>query len=123
MGDLIELHKEFNEQRREPGEWDKAKNSLAIIACDERGNGCVLWHVGFHISNEIQEIGLSSLVDLGLDDAPHRISVWEGKYSYFGDGDDTEARPQGIFRNPTFEEWAATIAGVNPWKEEEWRIK
>jgi hypothetical protein len=123
MGKLIELHKTFNEEQRKPGEWDKEKESLVVIANDDQGNGCMLWWAGWHITNELEQVGISQLCDFGLDDAPHGISVWQGKYVYFGDGDDVEAKPRGIFRSPTFEEWAAIIAGVNPWRSEEWRIK
>ncbi len=123
MGKLIELHKTFNEEQRKPGDWNKNKPSLVMIANNDHGDGCILFYVGAHISNEIEAVGSSQLCDYGLDDAPHGISVWEGKYKYFGDGEDTEAKPDGVFRSPTFEEWAALIANVNPWHEEEWRIK
>ena len=94
--------------------------SRAVIA-NGRSNGCVVWWTGAHLHNEIHEAGLSDLGDLGLDDAPHGISVWEGYYHYTnslgpeGVNEGGEAIPQGVFRAPTAEEWAAIHENRTPW--------
>jgi len=130
MGGLLKIPTKLNlddeEKKLHPGDWDLDKDSLAVIASNGQGNGCILWHVGGHIVNETESVGFN-LADLGLDDAPFGLSIWEGKFINYDhsmvDGHEYEAEPSGIFRNPTFEEWAAIIAGVNPWRQEEWRIK
>lgn len=95
--------------------------SKGVIACDGHGNGVVLWAIGAHLRFEMEECGLSCLGDLGLDDAPEGISVWEGKYIWQSGGwecqQDGEMYPKGSFRSPTDEEWQAIRAGSCPWKE------
>ncbi len=98
--------------------------SRAVIANGRsNGNGCVVWWTGTHLHYEIHEAGLSDLSDLGLDDAPHGISVWEGYYHYTQDfspegvNEGGEAIPHGVFRAPTAEEWAAIHENRTPWPE------
>lgn len=104
-----------------PGPWDR--DSLAVVACDGRGHGCVLWTAGPHVKQEISEAGSQALDDLGLDDAPLGISVWAGKSFPYpgswenpGEGGGVEMR--GEFRDPTPGEWAAIRRGECPWDEE-----
>ncbi len=114
------------DEKKEPsyGGWDWSKNSLAVIAC-RNGEGSVLWWVGGHIDFELSESGMVSLGDLGLDNAPEGISVWDGVYvfhedtSYFdNDGGETEA--VGDFRVPTDEEWEHIKRNECPWDANEW---
>lgn len=86
------------------------KNKAVII--NHGGDGMIVDFVGGHLSNEI-EASSHFLGDLGLDDAPDGISIWEGWYWYFGDDGDSEAR--GEFRDPTDEEWEVIKAGGCPW--------
>jgi hypothetical protein len=109
-------------EKREP--WNGLRwevPSLGVIANDAGGHGCVLWAVGAHLRFEIEECGLRQLGDLGLDDAPHGIAIWEGKYLWTPGGwenpDDGEMHPVGKFRAPTHEEWAAIREGRCPWDE------
>lgn len=95
----------------------------AVIANGAHHTGCVLWWTGTQLHNEIHEAGLSDLSDLGIDDAPHGISVWEGYYSYTHDlspegvNEGGESIPHGEFRAPTAEEWAAIHENRTPWPE------
>lgn len=94
--------------------------SRGVVACDGKGNGCVLWYAGASLANEIEEGGLVHLGDLGLDDAPNGISVWEGRYFWtrgpYEYPDDGDSYPSGKFRDPTEEEWQKIRAGRCPWK-------
>ncbi|NJO18701.1 MAG: hypothetical protein HC877_24135 [Thioploca sp.] len=95
--------------------------SKGIIASNGAGQGCVLWAVGAHLRFELEEVGLTMLGDLGLDDAPLGISVWEGKYIWQpGNWEhplDGDMVPCGTFRSPTEEEWTAIRAGRCPLEE------
>lgn len=103
--------------------WDR--DSKAVVACDGRGNGCVLWTAGPHVRMEVEENGFEQLCDLGLDDAPLGISVWEGRYEYRATthpDEGCESDPVGKFRRPTDEEWRLIRDdGVCPWDDQEWR--
>jgi hypothetical protein len=103
----------------DPG-YDFSKPSKAVIACDGDGNGIVLWYTGAHLVVEICEHGCGvRLDDLGLDDAPEGISVWEG--IYYGtqhetmDGVEYDTEVSGDFRKPTAEEWDSIRDNVCPW--------
>jgi hypothetical protein len=107
-----------------PSDWDR--DSFAVVACDDAGNGCVLWTIGPHVEHEIREGGLRQLCDLGLDNAPHGVSIWVGKYIArvvdTGDyGKDYEFDPVGSFREPTEVEWVAIREGRCPWTENDRR--
>jgi hypothetical protein len=106
------------------GPWDWGKKSLAVVTC-RNGEGSVLWWVGGHIDFELSEAGMVSLGDLGLDNAPDGLSIWEGVYdyhrdqSYFhDDGGWTEAN--GDFRRPTEEEWEWIKSNQCPWDAIDW---
>jgi hypothetical protein len=106
-------------------DWDR--ESLAVVASDGGGTGCVLWTAGPHVQFEQQETGCVQLEDLGLDDAPLGISIWAGQYLLDGLSaalcdvpDSCTTHPRGRFRPPTDEEWAAIRAGRCPWRDEDW---
>ncbi len=113
-------------EKKEPsyGGWDWSKNSLAVIA-SRGGEGAVLWWVGGHIDFELCESGISALGDLGLDDAPEGICVWDGVYvfhkdtSYYHD-DGGESEAVGDFRAPTDEEGEYIKRNECPWDANEW---
>lgn len=106
---------------------DFSKTNLAVIASDSRGNGVVLWYVGGHISNEIDDVGLRLTGDLGLDDAPEGICVWEGNFKWspgpWEYPDDGDFYPVGKFRQPTPEEWESIHKNECPWNPQEWFLK
>jgi hypothetical protein len=107
-----------------PGPWDK--NSLAVVANSSAGNGgVILWTAGPHLENEIDSIGSVRLDDLGLDDAPEGISIWEGKYIGYKtgnpmDGEEWDTEAHGKFRTPTDAEWEAIRADRCPWPDSDW---
>jgi hypothetical protein len=108
-----------------PGAWKR--DSLAVIACNGRGEGCVLFTAGPHVRLELEEHSMATLSDLGLDDAPGGISVWVGRYVFFntshplGPDEGYVSEPRGSFRAPTDAEWAAIRKGENPWNDADWR--
>lgn len=104
-----------------PRQMDFNEQSRAVVASDGDGNGGVIWYFGGGIWHEIREVGLHQLGDLGLDDAPEGISIWEGNFATVQcgnplDGYDYETETRGAFRAPTDDEWKAIRAGESPWK-------
>ena len=106
-------------------DWDPTKTSRAIIA-SHHGHGVVLWHVGAHLDAEIEGVGLLYLGDLGLDDAPDGLSVWEGFYvakpGMSGEPWDETMQPEGAFREPNALEWRAIQRKECPWDKSHWMI-
>jgi hypothetical protein len=98
------------------------RDSKGLIAC-RGGQGVVLQFTGGDIESEILEGGLSELGDLGLDDAPEGLSIWEGRYVYDPrpslDGDYGDGQPSGKFRPLTPQEWAKLAEGKQLWPPNE----
>lgn len=108
----------------DPEAWDPEKPSRALVACDGGGNGVVLWWVGLDLWVEMETPGLA-LEELGLDDAPLGLSVWEGRYDSvpcdpFDDA--MMSRPVGTFRDLTAPEAEAVLARRNPWNPADWKM-
>ena len=105
--------------------WDAEKDSRAVIACKD-GEGVLLWWVGYDFAIE-HDAGLRQLGDLGLDDAPDGISIWEGQYQWSPGGfehpEDGDRWPSGTFRAPTDDEWIAIRKDECPWEEADWRVE
>lgn len=102
-------------------DYDWSKPSLAVIASDGNGYGCVIFTVGAHVEFELKEGGLRDLGDLGLDDAPRGISIWEGKTESHRDYEgDVDTWLKGTFREPTEQEWASISRGGCPWDWRAW---
>jgi len=99
--------------------YDWTKPSLAIVACDGKGHGTVLFTAGPHVRSFIEEVGTSALGDLGLDDAPHGLSVWEG--CIIGGGRDEHTKLSGTFRKLTAQEIVSVTLGQCPWNDAAWR--
>lgn len=95
--------------------------SKAVIACDGDGRGCVLWYEGGALDNEIRECGFHELSELGLDNAPAGISIWEGTYVWMPGGYECPADGDFVvgsasaFREPTEDEWVAIREKRSPW--------
>lgn len=107
--------------------WNR-NPSRAVIASDGKGHGAVVWWVGIALWSEIAEAGLTDLGDLGLDDAPAGISIWEGKLRAYQtgnplDGYDQDTCLDGRFRDLTDEEWEAIQDARPPWDERDWWAK
>lgn len=95
--------------------------SQGVVASNGQGKGCVLWWTdGSNLDAEIRECS-SDLAELGLDDAPRGLSIWEGSYRWVpGPWDcpsDGHTEPIGKFRPPTADEWTAIMAGTSPFPE------
>lgn len=106
-------------------DWDFEKPSRAVVACDGQGHGTVLWWVGGALWEEIEEAGIHGLSDLGLDDAPHGLSVWEGNYVQVAcgtEGDGPEAALKGTFRDLDDDEAARVLERRNPWNPADWKM-
>ena len=97
--------------------WDEP--SRAIVASGLGGEAVVLWYTGAHLSCEIEEHGLKSVADLGLEGGPDGLSVWEGKYVWHPGSwecpQDGDSEAKGSFRALTAEEWEAVRTGRSPW--------
>ncbi len=77
--------------------------NYALVAA-KNGHGVVLKRSGHEISAYLSEIGTEDILDLGLDDAPDGLSIWEGVVVYF---DEDDSSMDGIFRPLTQAEWHA----------------
>lgn len=110
-------------KRRSP--WDKT-DSIALIACDGGGNGCVLAHDGAGIEADFEHESSAALDNHGLDDAPEGLSIWEGRMDaskYWTDcGYEYDASLEGTFRDLTPEEWELYRATGVPWTFEDEEI-
>ena len=110
-------------ENEDPRDWSKP--SRAVVACDGDGNGCLLFFVGAHIESLRDEVG-SRLDDLGLDDAPLGLSIWEGvmrggeRYSTPDGTDYADTYLEGKFRELTAEEWKAVMFKYAPWDSTLW---
>jgi hypothetical protein len=95
--------------------------SRALVAQGPH-TGAILEYEGSGITNEIHEAGLHALDELGLDDAPEGLSIWEGEYVW-EDGwfeghrspANGQAHPKGEFRRLKPEEWATLSANQPLW--------
>lgn len=90
----------------------------AVVA-NRNGDGVVLWQGGPDYFREFLNDVSWMLSDVGLDDAPDGISIWEGRVVYTHDaynGDD-DAHLNGKFRDPNDAEWAMIRKNESPWPE------
>jgi hypothetical protein len=104
--------------------WFKA--SLAVIA-NSNGHGTVLYTAGPALRFEMEEgSGCTRLDDLGMDDAPNGISVWEGFLEYqpgtWECPEDGYNLLRGKYRDLTEAEWEAIKSKKCPWDDKEWRL-
>lgn len=90
---------------------------IAVVAAN-RGDGCVLWHAGGGLDYMLAEVS-ARLSEIGLDDAPDGVSIWEGHLlsweSHTPSGTEYDGELQGTFREPTPEEWVGIMRGDGPW--------
>lgn len=111
-------------ENTDPRNWDKP--SKAVICSDGKGNGCILFHCGPHIDTELNVVG-RQLDEIGLDDCPEGIWVWEGIYQTikhdYTDGMEYSTEPVGKFSHPTRIEWGCIQGNICPWDEKDWLKK
>jgi hypothetical protein len=106
--------------------WIADKLSRLVVASDGKGNGAAIFAVGAVVL-EIDEIVSPQLMDLGLDDAPAGITIWEGRVAYWEsgnplDGTEYNSELKGTFRRLTVEELTAVAEGKAPWNKNEWLL-
>lgn len=91
--------------------------AMAVAASDGQGRGVVVWHLGM---GGLIDAGLRELVDVGLDDCPLGVHVWEGAlvWTHFPSTPNGPAEDDfelvGEWRTPTLSELSAAAEGVNP---------
>lgn len=101
----------------EPAETHTTSKAVVV---NGKSKGIVLWWSGTRIEMEVDEGGLEELGDLGLDDAPFGVSIWEGDFYWerggFEHPEDGDMHPKGKFRQPTADEWSAIQKQESPFK-------
>ncbi len=114
----------LDDKIEDPRDWSKP--SRAIVA-RTKNTAIVLWHVGPHIEEQINQTGTHDVDDLGFtEEPPEGISMWEGKMvggTYCpasGDYDDVDLK--GSFRALTDDEWTAIREARCPWNENDWLL-
>lgn len=113
----------IKETAREDPPANFVEPSRGVVACNGQGLGCVIWWTPDSVlEHEIGEVS-AELEELGLDDAPIGISIWEGTYVWqpgpWDCPEDGYTEPRGAFRAPTAEEWVAITTGRNPFVAED----
>lgn len=121
----------FEKLKEEPGEpeperkkrkapWNET-DSIALVAQGSK-DGVLLVYDGPGVEGAIEDVG-EHTDDLGLDDAPDGLSIWEGRYhtsQYWTDcGYEYDAELVGKFRELTDQEWELFRATGTPWEYEE----
>lgn len=99
----------------DPEEW---RPSRAVVAQGE-DKGVMLWWDGSGVEQLASDVSPRT-EDVGLDDAPVGISIWEGEMETqrvtIIDSEEYESELRGKFRSPTDEEWTAIREGRSPWE-------
>jgi hypothetical protein len=101
-------------------------SSIALVANGPKG-GAVIEYRGDDISIEMEEPGCDrTLEDLGFDDAPQGLSIWEGKFLWvavytegYVDPSQGYTMPKGSFRALTTEEWETLRTQGRIWDKPE----
>lgn len=94
-----------------------------VVANRDDGTGIVLWTNNYVMAEEVSCCS-PVLSDLGLDDAPVGISIWEGRVvsRQVGnpfDGYEYDTELEGTFRRPNDHEWTSIMEGKSPWPDED----
>lgn len=91
----------------------------AFVACKD-GAGAVLSFREGSPFGFFAEAGSSLLDDLGLDDAPDGLSVWEGVVMTTYSQGDHDAELSGRFRPLNDDEWYRLRTTGDPFEPKEW---
>ena len=116
---MLEVLKSDDEWGKRPTGWEKC---IALIASSRRGGNVIDVKDECALQAEMDEVlGTSVLSDLGLDDAPVGLSIWEGS-AFFNDvsdwehpNTDYEAVFTGKFRRLTSDELIKVANGEPLW--------
>ena len=109
--------------REKPGFWNpsvRAERSLAVVACNGARQGAVLHYIGRGITMMIEGEGWCDLSDLGLDDCPKGVWVWDGRYVWSCSPATVSAPEEhsleavGVWRELTCLEWSDLREGSDP---------
>lgn len=94
-------------------EFQEGEDHKLLIACDGEGNGVVLEYRGRGPTTDIEEdrLGPTDLGDMGLNDAPRGLSVFEAT-RYADPEHGGEGYMDGDFRPLTTAEWQAMMSGT-----------
>jgi len=98
----------------------KEKTALAVVACSEE-NSIILWASGDHFNSYLCEHNMISKKDLNLLPPGDGIWIWVGKTIKMPSPWDCckgKVIFDGIFREPTLEEWEEIKEGHCPWPDE-----
>jgi hypothetical protein len=98
------------------GDWTGATTESIALIANNNGKGVVVVSCGDGISYFAEACG-PYLSDMGLDDAPHGLTIWEGRVvsSYSPLDGDHDAELVGSFRALTDAEWGRLAATGAPW--------
>ncbi len=103
----------------DPEQEEKTLIPSKAVCVNNGDDGIVLHYIGTNISEEIANAGSARLDELGLDNAPAGITVWEGKAHWtpgpWEHPQDGDVELRGTFRDPTDEEWLSIRNGDSPW--------
>jgi hypothetical protein len=98
-----------------PEAW--ALDSMAVLSSD--GNdGIVMFTAGPHLALEIEDYGNCTLLELGFEDVPRGIWIWQGRIIWDKEGEPVDQI--GHIREPLDSEWKAIRERRNPWNDADW---
>lgn len=103
-------------QRPDIDEYKSEVPSRVLLATSPMNTGVLLDYVGRGAAELVEAHGLVGLADLGLDDAPRGLAIWEGDWRVAAD----ECTPIGRFRRLTDTEWTALRDGRVLWDDSLW---
>ncbi len=96
----------------------KREEPSRLVIMNWKGKGVAGFPSDVAMEQELSDVS-PLLADLGLDDAPDGVSIWQGKVRWYKCGypgeEEWNSELIGEFRRPTADEMAALAAGVWPW--------
>lgn len=117
MDDENEVMNEEPKLPKRPRDAPWAKHDSIALIASRNGQGCVLVYDGAGIQADIEKgVGSTDIEQLGLDDAPDGLSIWEGKLMVWREREgEYDSDLKGTFRSLTEEEWENFRSTGKPW--------